>query len=380
MVRVSKRLATMQPDLVAFRRDLHRHPEVSGAEVRTARQVAARLRALGLEVRTGVGGHGVVGVLRGGKPGPVVAYRADMDAVSTSDPDPVDFRSTTPGVRHICGHDLHATIGLALATALRSVRAELPGTVVFIFQPAEEAATGANAMLAAGVFDNPSPVAIYALHTAPLNLGQMGTIAGDLMSGRDFYTIALSGTGDLAAGARTVNERLAALGTIPPSQSLVPGPRDVILVELRPDTDSAGTRVLGGMIMATSLSRPRVVAAMAELRALAIPNVTVRVEYRPKAIAGVYNDAMLTQRAVATVASVLGAPAAIELNQIVPAFSEDFGSFQDRVPGVFFFLGVSNPAKGTVGMPHTPDYVADEGAIQIGARSMAAVLLDRLRR
>lgn len=380
MGKVSRRLAGMQSDLVAFRRDLHLHPEVSGAEVRTAARVATRLRSLGLEVRTGVGGHGVVAILRGSRPGPVVAYRADMDAVPSADRDPVEFRSLTPGVRHICGHDIHTTIGVALAAALHSARSQLPGTVVFIFQPAEERATGANAMLAAGVLNDPKPVAIYGLHTAPYDVGQFGTIVGDMMSGRDSYSIALSGSGNLLAAAAAVRARLDSLGSIPASQFLVPGPRDLILLDARRDVDSAGARVLRGTIMATSLSRPRVIAAMSAIRSLALPNVKATVDYRPKSIAGVTNDALQTDRAVAAVAGVFGKSAVIEVTQIIPAFSEDFGSFQERVPGTFFFLGVNNPAKGTVGMPHTPDYVADEGAIQTGARAMAAVLLERLRR
>ena len=377
---VVSRLSASEGDFIAFRRDLHQHPEASGNEARTAERVAARLRALGLEVRTGVGGHGVVAVLRGGRPGPVVAYRADMDAVMTDDADPVAFRSLTPGVRHICGHDLHTSIGLALATSLHAVRAQLAGTVLFIFQPAEERATGALAMLGAGVFGIWSPDAIYALHTAPLEVGQVGTIAGDLMSGRDAYRITLSGAGDLAAAARTVTERLDAMATITPEQSFAPAPRDLILIESRAEADSAGSRTIQGTIMATALSRPRVVAAIAELRAMSLPNVTVRVDYRPKLMAGVTNDSALTPRAVAALRRELGGAATLEVNQIIPAFSEDFGAFTEQVPGTYFFLGVSNSANGTVGMPHTPGYVADEGAIQIGARAMAAVILDRLRR
>ncbi|MCC7054267.1 MAG: amidohydrolase [Gemmatimonadaceae bacterium] len=380
MQTVAARLSATEGEFIAFRRDLHQHPEASGNEVRTAERVAARLRALGLEVRTGVGGHGVVAVLPGGRPGPVVAYRADMDAVMTDDADPVAFRSLTPGVRHICGHDLHTTIGLALATALHAVRAQLPGTVLFIFQPAEERATGAHAMLGAGVFGPRAPDAIYALHTAPLEVGQLGTIAGDLMSGRDAYRITLSGSGDLAAAAGTVKQRLDAIATITAEQSFAPAARDLILIESRAEADSAGIRTVQGTIMATALSRPRVVAAMAELRAMTRPNVTVRVDYRPKLMAGVTNDSALTPRAVAALGRELGGAATLEVNQIIPAFSEDFGAFTEQVPGTYFFLGVSSSANGTVGMPHTPGYVADEGAIQVGARAMAAVILDRLRR
>lgn len=169
------------PGLVELRRDLHRHPELSGEEQRTAGIVANRLGALGLDVRMGVAGHGVVGILTGGRPGPLVAYRADMDAVRSGEPDPVEFRSRVAGIRHICGHDVHVTIGLGLAAVLASVRADLPGRVMFIFQPSEERATGARAMLDAGLFAKEKPVAIYGLHAAPFAAGRVGAKAGRMM-------------------------------------------------------------------------------------------------------------------------------------------------------------------------------------------------------
>lgn len=132
-------LAQTSPgDLTLLRHDLHRHPEISGQEMRTARVVAERMRAAGLEVRTGIGGHGVVAILRGGRPGPLVAYRADMDAVPSNDPDPSAIKSEAPGVRHICGHDLHVTVGVGVAEALARWRGAIAGSVMFIFQPSEE--------------------------------------------------------------------------------------------------------------------------------------------------------------------------------------------------------------------------------------------------
>src|SRR5687768_17112242 len=163
---------------IELRRDLHRHPELSGQEQRTAGIVAARLKALGLGVQTGVGGHGVVGMLTGGRPGPLVAYRADMDAVRSTSPDPVAFPSLEPGIRHICGHDVHVTIGLALASALAQVKAELPGAVMFIFQPSEERATGARAMLNDGLFAADKPAAIFGLHSAPFDAGLVSSKPG----------------------------------------------------------------------------------------------------------------------------------------------------------------------------------------------------------
>jgi metal-dependent amidase/aminoacylase/carboxypeptidase family protein len=375
---IDRTLTALQPEMVSLRRDLHRHPERSGEEVRTADMIARRLRALGLETRTKVGGHGVVGVLRGARPGPVIAYRADMDAVMTNDADPVDFRSVVTGVRHSCGHDLHVTIGLALATAFARNRSELNGTVLFLFQPAEETATGAQAMLDAGALRTPMPVAIYALHTAPYPVGQLATIDGDMMSGHDRFEITVRGAGDLTATTAMVARTLAALATVPAGAMLTPGARDMALLLGPERVDSAGIVRFAGTFVTTSLRRSRVQQAVLALRDSAPVGVVISSRYQPKAIPGVFNNTALTARAQAAAARVVGAPSMLAQSQIIPAFSEDFGHFQERVPGVFFFLGVSNPVTGTVGMPHTPNYVADEGALLVGARAMAAVLLDRL--
>ena len=179
--RIASYVDASSAEWIAVRRDLHQHPEVSGQEIRTSKIVADRLRKLGLDVRTGVGGHGVVGMLKGGRPGPIVAYRADMDAVRSGAPDPAAFPSLEPGIRHICGHDLHVTIALALASALAQVKAELPGRVMFIFQPAEENATGARAMLNDGLFASVKPDAIFGLHSAPFDAGLVSSKTGLMM-------------------------------------------------------------------------------------------------------------------------------------------------------------------------------------------------------
>lgn len=281
--RIASHLAQQEPTLVAFRRDLHRHPEVSNQEVRTSARIAERMRALGLDVRTGVGGHGVVATLTGGRPGPLVAYRADMDAVPSTAPDPVPFRSETAGVRHICGHDIHVAVAVALADALAHVKADLPGSVMFIFQPAEERASGARAMLDDGLFASGKPVAVYGLHMAPLPAGQ---------------------------------------------------------IAVKPD-----------VMMLPSGVAP-----------------------------GATNDPALTASARDAIAAVMGPDGVTGLSAPPQGFSEDFGWYQREVPGVFFFLGASNAARGEVSMPHTPEFVADEQAIVLGARAMAAVVLDRLAR
>jgi amidohydrolase len=374
-------LRRREAELVGFRRDVHRHPEPSGAERRTAGMVAERLRALGYEVRTGVGGHGVVAVLRGARPGPLVAFRADMDAVRSGAPDPVEFRSETPGVRHICGHDVHTTIGLALAEAFAAVRAQLAGSVMLVFQPAEETASGARAMLADGVFGGERPVAIYAVHTAPLEVGTLGTMAGGLMAGRDRVSVVLNGTGDLtktADAAHAIIERVATPDLDPAARTW---PADVVVVERveRRQVAADAWEVSAGLAIADPAARERVRTTLQrELAALERPEVRVAVRYDAKLVAGVTNDPALVSRANGAVMRTLGAGALRPITSVVAGFSEDFGSFQEEVPGVMYFLGVSNTKAGTRGMPHSDDYVADEGAILVGARAMVAVMLERM--
>ncbi len=279
--RVAAHIDAHQAEFIALRRDIHRQPELSGREVRTAEIVATRLKALGLEVRTGVGGHGVVGILKGEKPGPLVAYRADMDAVPSTQPDPAPFPSEVPGVRHICGHDVHVAIGVGLASALASVRRDLPGRVMFIFQPAEERAAGARAMLDDGLFATDKPVAVFGVHTAPLEVGRITSKAGLMM-----YSNAIA--------------------------------------------------------------------------------------------AGVTNDAALYASATRDLVAVVGKDAFVELNAPPAGFSEDFGEYQKLVPGVFFFLGLSNAARGVNAMPHSAGFDVDEAGIAFGIRAMAAVVIGRL--
>jgi metal-dependent amidase/aminoacylase/carboxypeptidase family protein len=373
--RVSAQLQGNEAGLIAFRRDLHQHPEVSGAEERTARVVAERLRAAGLEVRTGFGGHGVVGVLRGGNAGPLVAFRADMDAVPSNAPDPVDFRSRTPGVRHICGHDIHTTVGVAIAEAMAPFRAELRGSVMFVFQPAEERVAGARAMLDDGVFDGATPAAIYAVHTAPLAVGQLATMPGAMMAWRDQVQVRLTGSGNLDAAADSVRRVIARVGTVAPAQATASVAPGFILAQEGPTRTVDGGRIVGGSIsVATEESSAQARRGIVRgVEALSLPGITGAVDYAPRAVPGIANDPAVTAAAAASIRAVLGESSVLDLNVISPAFSEDFGAFQLVVPGAFFYLGV-----GPIGMPHSPGYVADEASIVVGARAMSAVLLDRL--
>jgi metal-dependent amidase/aminoacylase/carboxypeptidase family protein len=296
LARIGDYVAAHASEFIAVRRDLHRHPETSGREVRTAGIVASRLIEQGLDVRTGVGGHGVVALLKGGRPGPLLAYRADMDAVPSRDPDPVDFPSETPGVRHQCGHDVHTAIGLALAAALGSVRADLPGSVLFIFQPAEESAVGAKAMLAAGVLGSQKPVAIYGLHTSPYEAGQIATRPGVLMAARDVVRVTATGTGDVAHAMAAARAVVAALSTLTAAQAFQPAPEGFSFVQMGAPTSSNGGLVLqAGITVAGVAARERVKQELAKgLTGIVVSRVVISHQYVDKFVAGVTNDAELT--------------------------------------------------------------------------------------
>lgn len=379
--RVEAALEAASEELVAIRRDIHRNPEPSGREERTGRLVAGHLRSLGLEVETGVGGHGVVGVLRGGRPGPVVAFRADMDAVHDASPDPVEFRSVVPGVRHICGHDVHTTVGLGIATALATVRSDLPGTVKFIFQPSEENIRGAAAMIADGVLSDPAPQAIFAFHTAPLEVGQVGYVEGLGLPGFDIVTVRVSGGEDPGRVARAIARLIQGTSTVGPPGDPGEVGGDFIWANAasRPDSRVTGGYIVRGQIKASgddqyAAAKDQILTGLAE----SVPDGTSHeLDYSDRVLPDMVNDRSLVQASLGPLARVLGDDNLIDSGS-TPYFGEDFAFFQQHIPGAMYWLGVSNTAAGTVGMPHSPDYVADEGAILVGAKAMSAVLMSYL--
>jgi metal-dependent amidase/aminoacylase/carboxypeptidase family protein len=368
--------------LIEVRRDIHRHPEPSGQEERTAALVAERLRSLGLDVETGVGGHGVVGVLQGGLPGPVVAYRADMDAVRDNSPDPVPFSSEVPGVRHICGHDIHTTVALGVAEALASIRHELPGTVKFVFQPAEENIQGAKAMIEDGVLEDPAPSAIFAVHTAPLEVGQIGTVEGLGLPGTDVIRVRVTGGEDLAGMASAMARLISGVSTVGPPGSPEPEGDDFIWANARASRLPGGEEyAVSGSVKASGEDQYASAKKQIEdgLKLLATGETRYELEYRDRVLADMINDVQLVRDSEEPLRRVLGAENVISSGS-TPYFGEDFAFYQQIIPGALYWLGVSNSEKGTVGMPHSPGYVADEESIMVGSKAMAAVLLDYLER
>jgi len=376
--------------LIEFRRDLHRHPELSEQEERTAKKIADRLRALGLEVRTGVGGHGVVAILRGGKPGAVVAYRADMDAVPSNDPDPVPFHSTVRGVRHICGHDIHTTVAIGIAEALAPSRRDLAGTVVLVFQPAEENVTGARAMIEAGALADPRPGAIFAVHCAPLETGTVGAMERLVLPGRRIATLTLRGDGNvdeaailwkqIVEQAATVDERGAARGSAGAAGNSVPHHEYVHTEVSEESRDGANAATIHVMLKygseeAFQRARAALERGVGQLLAL---QVEAHLSFQEEMVPATVNDPDLVRRANDVLTAALGEGNVLRVRRAPPQFSEDFSRFQQEIPGAMYFLGVSNEKKGIVGLPHASNFVADEEAITVGARAMTRVLLNYL--
>lgn len=380
--RMAAALESSRADLIEIRRDIHRHPEPSGQEQRTAALVAERLRALGLEVETGVGGHGVVGILRGDKPGPVVAYRADMDAVRDNSPDPVPFRSEVPGVRHICGHDIHTTVALGVAEALAAVRDDLPGTVKFVFQPAEENIQGAKAMILDGVLEDPAPSAIFAVHTAPLEVGQIGLVEGLGLPGQDIIRIEVSGGDDPGDVARAIARLISGVSTVGPPGSPEPEGDDFIWANAGSRRGPGGDAyVVGGSVKASgdeayATAKKQITEG---LKLLASEGTNYKLDYRDRVLPDMVNDVQLVRDSREPLVHVLG-EANVIASGSTPYFGEDFAFYQQVIPGALYWLGVSNSETGTVGMPHSPGYVADEESIMVGSMAMAAVLVDYLDR
>lgn len=381
--------ARLRPALVETRRDIHRHPELSGGEGRTASLVAQRLGKLGLEVRTGVGGHGVVGVLRGGRPGPVVAYRADMDAFPGDEPADRQVRSEVPGVHHVCGHDLHVAVGLGIAEVLARHRRELPGTVVFLFQPAEETLEGAAAMLAAGALDSPRPEAIFAVHSFPL---PVGTIAeGAAFAGLDSATIELSGAAATAQTAQALEAALLGLGTVAMPSSLddferlladlrrAGGPlEDFVFVTAASQVEPGRATVHVSFKASSDAAYPQLRERMAVIAREVAGAGMHELRFPSDPFPGLFGDPAETAAAATTLRRELGSDRVQRMEATVPIAGEDFALFLREAPGAMFFLGVANRERGILGIPHLPSFDLDEEALVVGTQAMSAVLWDRL--
>jgi len=394
--RVAREAEALRAQLVERRRDFHMHPELSNREERTSRVVAERLKALGLtEIKTGVARHGVTALLVGGKPGPVVAVRADMDALPIEETIDVPYKSRNPGVKHACGHDVHTTVALGVAEVLSRMREEVRGTVKFIFQPAEEGPPpgeegGAALMIKEGVLENPRPRAIFGLHTEPnLQAGQIGFHSGPAMASSDTFYITVRGKKSHGAqphaGVDAVvvaSECVLALQHI---RSRRVDPLEPLVITI--GTIQGGDRfnVIAGEVRMTGTMRTLSDDVRARAKALmreTLQNVTAaygatfELAYEGEGNPVTYNEPALVEQMLPTIRRVVGEGNTIAIKPFMPA--EDFSLYQKVVPGFYYFLGVGNRARGITAGWHTAEFDVDEESLVVGVKVMSNVVLDYL--
>jgi amidohydrolase len=373
------------------------HPELSNREERTARVVAERLRALGLTaVKTGIARHGVTALLVGGKPGPVVAVRADMDALPIQETIDVPYKSQTPGVKHACGHDVHTTVALGVAEVLAGMKAEIPGTIKFIFQPAEEGPPtgedgGARLMVKEGVMQDPAPSAIFGLHTFPgLEVGQIGYISGAAMASSDKFYLTIRGKSSHGAqphnGIDSVVVAAECITALQNIRSRRIDPQEPLIISIgmiqggtRHNIIAAEVRMEGTMRTLSEEVRTRAQALMRETlqNITAAYGATHDLKFEENA-AITYNEPALVEATLPTLRKVVGEAKVVSIRPLMPA--EDFSYFQKVVPGFYYYLGVANRRRGITAGWHTAEFDVDEESLVVGVKVMSNVLVDYLAR
>jgi amidohydrolase len=405
-VEIDRRAKQIESKVVAWRRDIHEHPELGNRETRTAALVAQHLRSLGLEVKTGVAHTGVVGLLRGAKPGKAVALRADMDALPVTEQTSLPFASKVRttyngqevGVMHACGHDNHTAILMGVAEVLAGMKDQLAGTVTFIFQPAEEGAPageegGADLMIKQGAFENPKPDAVFGLHVmgAAGTVGQITYRPGGALASSDRLKITI--TGKQTHGAQpwggvdpivVASQVVIGLQTIASRQLDVTQSPAIITI----GSIHGGVRYniipdevqLEGTIRAFSPEMRDEIQSRIRLTAESIARgsgATAKVEFSGGTPV-TYNDPSLTDKMLPTLKRVAGADK-VSIQAPITA-AEDFSLFAQRAPAVFVFLG-SNKAgvdPRTAPLNHSPMYEVDEGVLPLGVRTLANLAVDFL--
>jgi amidohydrolase len=400
---VDQMVRSIEPKLIEWRRHFHQYPELSNREVKTAAKIAEHLNSLGIEVQTGIAHTGVVGILKGTKPGPVIALRADMDALPVTERNSLPFASkerTTfngieTGVMHACGHDSHVSILMAVAEILSKNKAELKGTVKFIFQPAEEGPPegeegGASLMVKEGVLDNPKVDVIFGMHIQSISpLGRITYRPAGMMAASDWFSIKVKGKQShgaapwmgidpIVVSAQIIN----ALQTIVSRQTeltkeaavisigrIQAGVRENIIPE---EAFMAGTiRTLDASMQEKIHEKIRLTATKIAESSGATAEVTI-IKKTPVT----YNDIALTEKMVSSLQKAAGEKNTVRINAVTGA--EDFAYYQEKIPGFFFFVGAMPPDQdlNTVPSHHTPDFMIDERGMITGLKAMLQVTLD----
>lgn len=405
----AQRVTAELPQITAWRRDLHEHPELSNREVRTSKLVADELKKLGYEVHTGIAHTGVVGILKGGKPGPKLAIRADMDALPVTEQVDLPFASKVKGeylgkqvgVMHACGHDAHTAMTLGLAVILAQMRKDLPGEVMLIFQPAEEGAPqgeegGAPLMVKDGVFKDFKPDAVFGMHVvSALPVGEVGVRAGGMMASSDTFRIVVHGRQSHGATPwKGIDPIVTAAEIVTSSQTIVSRQLDL---NRNPAVVTFGifnggqrfnivpeTAELQGTVRAFDEDmRKQALASLKNIaeHVAAANGATVDAQIPTDGSNPVnYNDPALTARVRASLETAVGKDHVIEPQRWTA--SEDFPqlAMSISVPSVYFFVGATPAGTDPASAPtnHSPKFFLDEGALDIGTRSMLQASLDFL--
>jgi amidohydrolase len=404
---IRQKAVAVEQDVITWRRDFHQYPELGNREVRTAGIVAGHLRALGLdEVREGVAHTGVVGVLKGGRPGPVIALRADMDALPVTEPEGLPFASKVRttyngkevGVMHACGHDAHTAMLMGVATILSGMKAELSGTVVFLFQPAEEGAPegeegGARLMIKEGALADPKPEAIFGMHVWAGLAGQIFVRPGGAMAGSDQLYITVNGRQTHGASPWTgVDPVVVSAQTVLALQTMITRQMNAALSPavisigkidggvrhniIPGKVEMAGTiRHLDPTSHDALLENIRRTATFTAQASGATAEVNI-VPYAPP----VFNPAPLLERILPALERAGSGNAGVQKDAPPIMASEDFAYYQKEIPGLFFFLGINDPGvPADQGRPgHSPEFRVNEDTLKIGVEAMTRVALEYL--
>lgn len=405
---IRKDSSAIEDQLIEWRRDIHQHPELGEQETRTATLVAEHLRGLGLEVQTEVGRTGVVGILKGGKPGRTVALRADMDALPIKEPDGLPFASRAKGiyhrtevdVMHACGHDAHTAMLMATADVLAGMLDEIEGTVMFIFQPAEEgfslvqpgpdASWGARLMLDDGLFDELKPDAIFAMHVMPGPSGRISWRSGATTAASDMLNISVAGSqGHGGMPWNTIDPIVASAQVINGVQTVVSRKanltRSPAVVTIGTINGGSGPNIVPEMVEMSDTIRTydedvrQKVREDLKLSAEKIAEsagASAEVSIEPM-YSTTINDAELTERMAPVLERAAdGKVATAEL----PGAAEDFSFFAQQAPGLYVFLGITPDGQdpGTAAPNHNPEFFVDESALVIGTRAMAMLAVNFL--
>ena len=404
-VNIDKQVKSVEQKVIDWRRDIHQHPELGNRETRTAALVTKHLKSLGMQVDTNVGYTGVVGFLKGGKPGPTVMLRADMDALPVTEKTDLPFKSTVVtkymgedvGVMHACGHDTHVAMLMGTAEVLAAVKNELHGNIMFVFQPAEEGPPegeegGAELMLKEGIFKKYKPDVAFGLHImSSLNSGQIGYRSGPIMASSDGFNITVNGkqthgsapwngVDPIASAAQIVtgiNQIVSRQVDITKEPAIISigqisgGVRGNII----PDTvhmegtirnfDMDNREQIFNNIKTTATNMALASGAKADVKIEKGYPVTI-------------NDPALTAQMLPTLSKIVGKDNLVEVPKATA--SEDFSFYSQEVPGLFIFLGGTPVGKDpkTVAYNHSPYFTVDESSFKFGTKALSQLALDYL--